>query len=144
VVVKLKAERFLSDLTDSSIFVFSDAIVDLIFLFLFLGFYYSPVLTEEVELAARAERTHTPQSIIYMMVFINPAVASLPEHHHLIGGHGCYKDVIDNFDGGIPCKGGDALPKKYQSLLNCKKPPRKEGEKWKDVPWKCEKNPVFP
>jgi hypothetical protein len=62
----------------------------------------------------------------------------------MIGGHGCYRDVIDNFDGGIPCKGGDALPKKYQSLLNCKKPPRKEGEKWKDVLWKCEKNPIFP
>lgn len=28
-----------------------------------------------------------------MMVFINPVVASLPEHAHLLGfGHGCYKE----------------------------------------------------
>ena len=56
-----------------------------------------------------------------LLVFINPSVASLPKHKHIIGGHGCFKGVLDNKDGGIACSGRDALPREYQSLINCKK-----------------------
>ncbi len=74
-----------------------------------------------------------------IMVFINPAVASLPQHKHLIGGNGCYNGVIDNRDNGIPCTGADALPLPFQSLLNCKKI-KSDKLDWKDVEWTCEKN----
>jgi hypothetical protein len=31
-----------------------------------------------------------------LQVFINPAVASLPEHAHLLSEHGCYKSKTQN------------------------------------------------
>lgn len=87
------------------------------------GFYYSRELSQEIRKVAAAG--HRPgsskaQHIIHgMMVFINPAVASLPQHRHLIGGHGCYADKIDNLNGGQPCKGADRLPMEYEALLDC-------------------------
>jgi hypothetical protein len=45
-------------------------------------------------------------------VFINPAVASLPEHAHLLGGDGCYEG------GGSDCKGTDALPARFLPVLS--------------------------
>jgi hypothetical protein len=55
-----------------------------------------------------------------MRVFINPAVASLKQHHHLFSGYGCYKGLIDNKYGGLDCKEpADALPTDYIPLLDC-------------------------
>lgn len=57
-----------------------------------------------------------------MRVFINPTVASLPNHHHLFAGNGCYGGSIDNRKGGAPCKDADALPTDYIPLMDCKPP----------------------
>lgn len=67
------------------------------------GFRYSESLTKKLrQLAAAEARTTHPfpptggrfagQHIFTSMkVFINPMVASLPEHAHLFANHGCYK-----------------------------------------------------
>lgn len=54
------------------------------------------------------------------MVFLNPKVASLPEHHHLMGLHGCiYQKKIDKREKvGLktewPClEKADQLPDRY-------------------------------
>jgi hypothetical protein len=67
-----------------------------------------------------------------MMVFINPAVASLPQHKHLFGGHGCYANKVDNSNGGQACTGSDILPAEYEALLTC----TIENK----VKWQCQKN----
>lgn len=55
-----------------------------------------------------------------MMVFINPVVASLPEHQHLFADHGCYVGRADNGDFLTrPCeasKGESELPKSFYPL----------------------------
>ena len=78
-----------------------------------------------------------------LLVFINPTVASLPRHSHLFGGHGCYGEVIDNFNGGLNCTNPvDHLPREYQSLLDCKKDPIKTNDvnDYLNRPWICSKN----
>ena len=101
----------------------------------------------------RAEHKHDAQHIwTRMLVFINPVVASLPRHHHLFGGNGCFNHVVDNRDGGAPCgtpddKKGvekrDILPSNYQSILNCYRSTRDMPYKdnWKHAIWECSKNP---
>ena len=68
-----------------------------------------------------------------MMVFINPAVASLPAHRHLFGGNGCYASRVDNANGGQPCQGADSLPPQYEALLSC-------AVDRKNL-WACQRNP---
>jgi hypothetical protein len=100
------------------------------------GFDYSRDLSLEVRKFAMAGRNRTfdAQHIVHgMMVFINPAVASLPAHKHLFGGHGCYANKVDNTNGGQPCVGKDALPAQYEALLSCVVEKR--------VMWNCQKNP---
>ena len=46
------------------------------------------------------EKFHAQHLTTRLMVFINPRVASLPKHHHLFGGNGCFKEINDNRDGG--------------------------------------------
>jgi hypothetical protein len=80
-----------------------------------------------------------------LMVFINPSVASLPQHRHLFGGHGCFRGVWDSIDGGEPCAGPDALPKEYLSLLECYRyaqgvPPHHQHEGWARMMYKCGKD----
>lgn len=75
-----------------------------------------------------------------MIAFINPSVASLPQHRHLFGGNGCYNEVYDNQDGGVPCMGVDTLPLEYQSLINCNKY-YVTGENWSEYEWACKPNP---
>lgn len=63
------------------------------------GFEYSRDLSQEVRKVAMAGRSspgsEDSQAIVFgMMVFINPAVASLPQHQHLFGGHGCYANKV--------------------------------------------------
>jgi SAM-dependent methyltransferase len=93
------------------------------------GFIFSEELTTLARKLAsdgihgipEAQRTRgLPQHLIYgLRVFINPEVAKLKQHHHLIGGHGCYDNSIDNSHGGLMCDGADALPSDYLSLLEC-------------------------
>jgi len=103
------------------------------------GFVYSRDLSLDLRKYASAGRNHTlgpahSQHLIHsMMVFINPSVANLPQHRHLIGGNGCYGSSVDNNNGGIACTGGDALPAKYEALLDCFV--EKRGI------WRCKKNP---
>jgi hypothetical protein len=88
---------------------------------------------------------HDGQHIrISMMVFVNPLVASLPQHDHLFAGDGCYKGPsLSNIDGGIPCLGADILPPKYEALLRCYKDAAKAKYLRKDMNdmyWTCVKN----
>ena len=81
-----------------------------------------------------------------LQVFLNPRVASLPQHKHLFGGKGCFSGVITGRNGGALCTGADALPADYESLLDCSRARpsgHKDGEpvKWLDIPWTCEMNP---
>eukprot|EP01039_Chlorochromonas_danica_P007486 gene7488-8277_t len=105
------------------------------------GFLFSPELTERIHKEVDDEGSVlgiTAQHLGGMQVFINPFVASLPQHRHLIGGHGCYNGVIDNQDGGKACdEVKDVLPKEYQSLIHCKKEENKL-----DMLWSCQKNPT--
>lgn len=66
------------------------------------GFVYSEILTKNIRDTARKEKGAKIQSMVEgqhynpqhlfgsMLVFINPAVASLPEHQHLLAEHGCF------------------------------------------------------
>lgn len=124
------------------------------------GFLYSAELTGMVRDAAWAEliwnRRHvdkdsTTSMVVFtsMNVFINPPVASLPQHKHLIAGDGCYSGVFVNQDGGKLCEGADALTPEFESILKCKKTidPQYPGEgeqDWKDSMWGCAKNPLGP
>jgi len=65
------------------------------------GFIYSEYLTTTIRRAAKKTAHQTLPNTTYaltgqhiwlsLMVFINPEVASLPEHDHLMAEHGCYK-----------------------------------------------------
>jgi hypothetical protein len=67
------------------------------------GFVYSPILSERVRQVAKADKQvnttlkgvtsnkYNPQHIwLHLLVFINPEVASLPQHAHLMAENGCY------------------------------------------------------
>jgi SAM-dependent methyltransferase len=69
------------------------------------GFKYSDKLTKDIRKVADNEsslKIPAPNGDIYnaqhiwltMKVFVNPAVASLPEHAHLFYEPGCYKDYV--------------------------------------------------
>lgn len=109
------------------------------------GFIFSPELTTKVSVYASEGRAFPipgrksvpavdASHIIHSMyVYINPAVANLPRHKHLMGGHGCYDNSIENQKNGLPCTGVDQLPEIYQALENCYLKDKKQ--------WICEKNP---
>jgi hypothetical protein len=105
------------------------------------GFVYSDSLTDSARQQVMTEATvkgTSIQALRGILVFINPAVASLPAHQHLIGGNGCDSGSIDNRDGGLPCVGIDALPVKFQSILECGK--KKNGDTpWEHIMWDCQK-----
>jgi hypothetical protein len=86
------------------------------------GFVFSEYLTKMIRLYAKHGRQSKfdSQHVAYgMQVFTNPAVARLPQHHHIFGGWGCHDDTIDNRRGGKKCQGSDALPLQYVPLLDC-------------------------
>ena len=98
--------------------------------FLAAGFVHLPELEKMVSAVVRANFTQKDdpkyieqwdrgRRLANMHIFVNPSVASLPQHRHLFGGNGCYKGAINNADGGAPCEGVDRLPEEYQSLLDC-------------------------
>lgn len=101
------------------------------------GFVFSQTLTDRVRAKAMEDRLFkfplgevpgqgdkfNPQHVyLSMKVFINPAVASLPEHQHLFAEHGCYKDRVDGKIKNRACgegRGGDkesVLPPEYLPL----------------------------
>lgn len=115
------------------------------------GFVYSEILSSQTAKAAdiefnsqdyitRKEKGLGQYLRLGMFVFINPKVASLSNHHHLMGGYGCYGGVANNWDGGLPCeKDEHVMPSDYLSLLDCKldqKSPAKENQLWQ-----CKRNP---
>ncbi|CAB9523128.1 expressed unknown protein [Seminavis robusta] len=106
------------------------------------GFVYSKELTEEIRHVASIENRegaanknnpdkalealgpdgehYNAQHVwLNMLVFINPAVAALPEHAHLLAEQGCYKGR----EGGVhihrecdPSKGESVLPESFRPL----------------------------
>ena len=54
------------------------------------------------------------------MVFINPAVARLPQHAHLFGGPGCHKPGSAPGAEGIDCEGGDRVPDAFRPVSGWK------------------------
>ena len=107
------------------------------------GFKYSTELTEVVRLNAEFDPGRWPHSnggriqpgtmpygqyiANHMMVFINPAIASLPRFHHLISGHGChwghrvYGDQRE-CDGQYKFFNAevDTAPREFEALLSCR------------------------
>lgn len=82
------------------------------------GFVYSEYLTKQIQEVASNNRTPAPNGKTYnaqhlwtnMLVFINPNVASLPEHTHLLSGPSCTNGILP--DGQRPCD-----PAKQESTL---------------------------
>lgn len=79
------------------------------------GFRYSEDLTKKVRGIAGDERgqkiaspvkgeTYNAQHVWgTLMIFINPVVAALPEHAHLLSEFGCYKPSLDGHKGRREC-----------------------------------------
>ena len=95
-----------------------------------MGFVYSEYLTNEMTskasqdkgrndlvTAMKSDQTYSVGQHIWstMQVFINPLVASLPEHAHLLAEHGCFSGVK-----GIECGKEDpnesVLPGSFKPL----------------------------
>lgn len=78
------------------------------------GFVYSEALTKMArkisgissEQGGKGGKWMATHLYYHLLVFINPAVASLPRHQHLIGGGGCYANKADAT---IECEGVDEL-----------------------------------
>jgi hypothetical protein len=90
------------------------------------GFVYSDSLTLHIKNSAAATSVngYGLRIINRMMVFINPSVASLPQHKHLLfGRHGCLFDQYEY----VPCDEKfkwynpevDLVPNEFRPLLNC-------------------------
>jgi Methyltransferase domain len=82
--------------------------------FQFFGFHFNQDLTDQIQKAASEERDYAsghPDNVtasigpdgqpynaqhvwLNMMVFVNPVVASLPRHAHLLAEHGCYESGL--------------------------------------------------
>lgn len=95
------------------------------------GFVYSQDLTDMTRDAALATsvRNSGGRIIRRMLVFINPKVASRPEHLHLFSSDGC---IFEDAGKGVPCderfkwySDVDVVPPKYEPLLKCDFTPKK-------------------
>jgi 2-polyprenyl-3-methyl-5-hydroxy-6-metoxy-1,4-benzoquinol methylase len=112
------------------------------------GFIFLNDLTKQVRSHAsvRANQSETSNHLVHGMdVFINPRVATLPQHRHLFGGKGCYGDAVDNQNGGRACVGEDALPASFETLLDCSRMRSKDdtGQRYINIPWDCKQNPRY-
>lgn len=116
-----------------------------------LGFVYSKELTTFSRKQAENQATtiEEAQHIRHrLLVFVNPKVASLKRHHHIFGGNGCFKSIVDNRDGGLRCKAPDTLPMEYESLLQCNRTLSTKGNSgrientWNNALWQCDKRTV--
>ena len=81
------------------------------------GFVYSDELSRRCRAIARGKADGFRSQHVYYsgMVFINPAVASLPKHAHVIGGPGCCctKSKRKRFE----CKKEDKVPEAFMHIL---------------------------
>jgi len=86
------------------------------------GFVFSESLTNTIhKVAATGQRDTSPNGKNYVgqhlwlngLVFLNTAVASLPEHAHLFSENGCF---VAREKPNKPCEGPDALPDEYLPL----------------------------
>eukprot|EP00586_Coscinodiscus_wailesii_P020042 CAMPEP_0172516992 /NCGR_PEP_ID=MMETSP1066-20121228/280849_1 /TAXON_ID=671091 /ORGANISM="Coscinodiscus wailesii, Strain CCMP2513" /LENGTH=350 /DNA_ID=CAMNT_0013298729 /DNA_START=136 /DNA_END=1188 /DNA_ORIENTATION=+ len=95
--------------------------------FQMFGFVYSKYLTEMVRHAAstgmeetlpNGEKFNGQHIFSTMMVFINPKVASLPQHHHLLAEKGCYRGKIEGVHVKRDCgnKEETPLPPSFQPI----------------------------
>lgn len=110
------------------------------------GFVFLNDLTKQIRqhAAAQLHRNETSAHIIHGMdVFLNPAVAGLPQHKHLFGGKGCYSEAVDNQNGGRACFGEDAVPSRYETLLDCSRSRKSKGARFIESPWECQPNPRY-
>jgi hypothetical protein len=99
------------------------------------GFQYSDMLTKRIRKIALSENNkckmdpHNPDNVgpngepyngqhiwLTMMVFVNPAVAALPQHAHLMAEAGCFERTID-VPGGREIVHRDCLEEKKESVL---------------------------
>jgi hypothetical protein len=111
------------------------------------GFVYNDALTQQIKNAASASKwCPTPNAIAddgqltceenhkseryqaqhlwtHLMVFINPAVASLPKHNHLLAEHGCYNPYTRDTPGVLGHRkcGDPTLPDLHESLVQTAK-----------------------
>lgn len=101
------------------------------------GFVYSDTLTKEMRAKARVDnnridlvedmktknRTHYAVAQHLwgsMQVFINPLVASLPEHQHLFAEHGCFVNQMKGHECGVGKDNGTPLPQSFKPLPQTK------------------------
>lgn len=80
------------------------------------GYVFSQEMTTMVQAVARVANLDgiSAQHIwATMQVYINPRVASLPQHSHLIGGPGCYPCMEGGEKATCQCEGRDKLPEQY-------------------------------
>jgi hypothetical protein len=104
------------------------------------GFIYSEYLSSMAHDLVQVDKERFKQGnqLVGLLVFINPRVASLPRHKHLLAGHGCYDRAVDNENGGAACTGSDALPDEYKTLISCQRlRPAGSTELYKKYPWVC-------
>jgi hypothetical protein len=91
------------------------------------GFIHSPSLTQDLRQVAQKEQFTgiAPNGIklnaqhvwLSMQVFINPAVASLPQHAHLMAELGCYLETKDGVHYKRECGTGNNPAAKLESIL---------------------------
>jgi hypothetical protein len=92
------------------------------------GFRYSKALTDQVRLTSYKEKHAHNASVVegkdynaqhiwnHMMVFVNPAVAALPQHAHLMAEAGCHRvDETGLLD--VPTKCGKGVDGRRESVL---------------------------
>jgi hypothetical protein len=102
------------------------------------GFVYSERLTNLVRQEAtegrldptpNGETFHAQHVWTTMRVYINPPVARLPKHDHLLGEPGCFTDYNQPNE---ECGGDDKLPERYLPLKGAFEP----DDKWLDLVFK--------
>ncbi|KAL3772707.1 hypothetical protein ACHAW5_002682 [Stephanodiscus triporus] len=97
-----------------------------------MGFVYSDLLTQEIRGKQGEDSTliitnprnesdqksfNTGQHVMSMLVFINPHVASRPEHAHLFAEHGCFNGDLNNLvECGKEGTDGTPLPDSFKPL----------------------------
>jgi len=108
------------------------------------GFQYSEFLTKRIrDMAVKDRNTKAPNGGLISgqhlwmtgKVFLNPSVASLPEHQHLFAEHGCYKERKNGKIYQKPCTedksiGAESLVPKNFLPLNLTK---EMDEEWEEL-----------
>jgi hypothetical protein len=105
-----------------------------------MGFVFSPELTALLSKQVVADKDNSDETaksgtLLYhgLFVFVNPAVASLPRHRHLMGGR-----ASRGVAAGLSVA---ALPPSYEALLQCSRVQPADSN-WDILytPWTCQPN----